>query len=136
MSWSATHGNGAVIEAGSGFQKNPSNGYCLVKATSGLTGNVHFCVPRLPAGSSSITGVRVEFTAQNATVDTLTIWLGNRSTPAGSNLDWRATNSESLTNALSVANTPSGIDITIGVSFDNTSTASYIRFQSVGLSYS
>ena len=69
-------------------------------------------------------------------MESLTIWLGKQSTSAANNLQWSATASENLVNALSVANTSAGIDLVVGVNFDNTAANSYIRFQAVDLSYS
>lgn len=135
MSWSAVHANGVITEEGTDFAVQHSPGHVKVKATSQLTGNLHFPIPSVPASYSNITSVTVDFQAEGATVDSIRVFLGKTSHPAGSDLDWTETETSSVSPTLSVKSNSAGIDVVLGVKFDGTGSDSYLTIHSVGVSY-
>jgi hypothetical protein len=123
-------------EYGTSFDTRIMPGYADIRPTTSdqLSGKLHFAIPRPPTGYNNIYEVKIGFSSQSCTVDSFSVWLGKSKKIEETDLQWTGTNSSAFTTAMSVQG-PSGIEVIIGVTFDNASSTSSLKIQSVDLKY-
>jgi hypothetical protein len=136
MSYTSAHGVAVVQGYRTSFDVRIMSGYVDVRPASSdqLSGLLHFPIPRPPTGYNNIYGVTIEFSSQSCTVNSFSVWLGNSKKLEQTDLQWTSTSSSTFTTALSVQGS-SGIEVVIGVTFDDSSSNSSIKIQSVDLKY-